>query len=212
MGNVVGSTTTNFCDFFSSPKNSYILGLWCADGYSRTSSVGISNTNPKIVEAFIHFFGEYFPKNRFKLGIYCPNCAHKIDQTILKQVEEPKKYSSEKATKPAYHFYVNSRPFLRDFEEARKNLRNLQRIDAIKAYLAGRFDGDGSINKDMKSHCRIVYGKRKEAEIDKYLFKKIGINETSIYHYKSANTFCLYIYRNQVNRFLEAVRPYSKRL
>ena len=135
-----------------------------------------------------------------------------IEKSILEVVEEAKKCLSEKATKANYHFYVNSRPLLIDFISARRNLKNLKNPDIIKAYFAGRYDGDGSVNRDLRSDCRIVYGRKKEAKLDKELLKKIGISRTNIYYYKSANTFCLYIYRDQTSRFLKSILPYSKKL
>ena len=82
----------------------------------------------------------------------------------------------------------------------------------MKAYFAGRFDGDGSISKDLRSDCRIVYTRKSEAEIDKKLLKRIGIDNTKIYYYQSAKTFCLYISRYEANKFLESILPLSLKL
>ncbi len=71
----------------------------------------------------------------------------------------------------------------------------------IKAYFAGRFDGDGSVDKDFRKDCRIVYGKLNEAEMDKKLLRRMGIRKTKIYYYKSAKTFCLYISRYETKKF-----------
>jgi hypothetical protein len=107
---------------------------------------------------------------------------------------------------------VNSRPLLREFRKAKKNLENLKEIKIIKAYFAGRFDGDGSIAGDFRSDCRIVYTRRFEAELDKKLLRKIGITKTTIYHYKSAKTFCLYVSRYEAKKFLRMIFPYSLKL
>ncbi len=101
---------------------------------------------------------------------------------------------------------------LREFKEARNNVSQLYGDDIISAYFAGRFDGDGSVDKNFKSDCRIVYGNKKEVEIDKTLIAKIGIDNTKLYYYKSANTFCLYISRYQARYFLERIYPYSVKL
>ena len=77
---------------------------------------------------------------------------------------------------------------------------------------AGRFDGDGSIDKNLRNDCRIVYGRQSEAEIDKKLLGRIGLTKTKIYYYKSANTFCLYISRYEVKKFLESILPHSLKL
>ena len=124
MGNTVGSTNTNFCNFFSNEKNSYILGLWCADSYWWSSSVGLSNTNQDLIKKFREFLERYFPEKRIK---FTNN-----------------------------HLFVNSRPLLREFVYAKNNLSGLKKSKIIKAYIAGRFDGDGSIDKNLRNDCRIV--------------------------------------------------------
>jgi len=55
-------------------------------------------------------------------------------------------------------------------------------------------------------------GKRKEAEIDKELLKRIGINNVKVYYYRTAKTFCLYISRYEVKKFLENILPHSLKL
>ncbi len=180
MGNTVGSTNTNFCNFFSNEKDSYILGLWCADGYWWSSSIGLSNVDLDLINVYRKFFKNIFPENRIRFN--------------------------------RNHLFVNSRPLLREFISARKNLEKLENENIIKAYFAGRFDGDGSVDKNLRSDCRIVYSNKKEAEIDKKLLEKIGIDNTKIYYYRTAKTFCLYISRYQANKFLENIYSYSIKL
>ena len=180
MGNTVGSIKANFCNFFSKKEDSYILGLWCADSYWWSSSIGLSNVDRDLINKFKEFLMKFFPESRIK---YNRN-----------------------------HLFVNSRPLLREFKEARNNVSQLYGDDIISAYFAGRFDGDGSVDKNFKSDCRIVYGNKKEVEIDKTLIAKIGIDNTKLYYYKSANTFCLYISRYQARYFLERIYPYSVKL
>ena len=180
MGNTVGSASTNFCNFFSNEKDAYILGLWCADGYWWSSSIGISNSDYDLVEKFRKFLREHFPVERIKFK--------------------------------DSHLFVNSRPLLREFRAGRKSLESLRQLKIIRAYFAGRFDGDGSIDENLRNDCRIVYTRQSEAETDKRLLKRIGISNTKIYYYKSAKTFCLYISRYEAKRFLDSILPYSLKL
>ena len=119
MGNTVGSTSTNFCNFFSKEEDAYILGLWCADSYWWTSSIGLSNTDPRLIDVFRRFLKRFFPKDRIKNN--------------------------------RNHLFVNSRPLLREFLSARNRLSELRKRNVVRAYIAGRFDGDGSIDKNLKS-------------------------------------------------------------
>lgn len=213
MDNTVGSASTNFCNFFSSEKDAYILGFWCADGYSRTSSVGISNTDSDLLKKFAQFLKEYFPIDRLRLRIYYPmEVDYKIDEKILECVRKIVRYPSKKAKKVGYHLYVNSRPLLREFREAKGTLERLKKVNIVKAYFARRFDGDGSIDKNLRNDCRIVYGRENEPEIDKKILKRIGISKTNVYYYKSAKTFCLYVSRYEAKKFLKEIWPYSLKL
>ena len=180
MGNTVGSTSTNFCNFFSNEKDAYILGLWCADSYWWASSIGLSNTDVDLINRFREFLKEHFSEDRIKFN--------------------------------RNHLFVNSRPLLREFIVAKKSLENFKKAKVIQAYFAGRFDGDGSIDKNLRNDCRIVYGRRSEAEIDKKLLKLIGINNIKIYYYKSAKIFCLYISRYEAKEFLDRILPHSLKL
>ena len=180
MGNTVGSTSTNFCNFFSNEKDAYILGLWCADSYWWASSIGLSNTNPDLIEAFRKFLKRFFPEKRIKFS--------------------------------RNHLFVNSRPLLREFRKAKDNLESLKKETIIKSYFAGRFDGDGSIDRNLRNDCRIVYGRKSEAEIDKEILRRIGISKAKIYYYKSAKTFCLYISRYETKKFLENIMSHSLKL
>ena len=180
MGNTVGSASTNFCNFFSNKKDAYILGLWCADSYWWSSSVGLSNTDPDLIGMFRKFLKRFFPENRIKFN--------------------------------RNHLFVNSRPLLREFISAKNSPDKLRNTKAIRAYIAGRFDGDGSIDKNLRNDCRIVYTRKSEAEIDKGLLKRIGISNVRVYYYKTAKTFCLYISRYEAKKFLESILPYSLKL
>src|SRR3989338_5728552 len=168
MGNTVGSINTDFWNL-KTKDDAYIVGLWCADGYHRTSSIGISNTKVDLINKF---------KRRTK----------------------------------AYHLYVNSRPLLRKFREFKNNILKFISKDMIFPYMAGRFDGDGSVAKDFYRDCRIVYSNLKEAKKDLMLMNSLGFKKMKIYNYRSAKTFCLYFSRLETHKFLSLIYPYSLRL
>lgn len=180
MGNTVGSTNANFCNFFEKQEDAYILGLWCADSYWWGGSVGLSNTDDDLIERFREFFLKIFPKERIKFN--------------------------------RHHLFVNCISLLREFREARKRLIDFTNSKLIKSYLAGRFDGDGCINKNLRKDCRIVYGNRGEAELDQSLLRRIGITQTKIYYYRTSLTFCLYISRYEAERFVKEIYPHSTKL
>ena len=191
MGDTVGSASTDFCKLVIDKNVAYAIGLWCADGYHRTSSIGLSNTDPDLIHTFSEFLLGLFPQERLKIRIY-----------------EPDAY---KRRTRAYHVYVNCRPLLRKFM-AYKNIELSLSRKFIPAYFAGRFDGDGSVATDFYRDCRIVYGSRREAERDFEFAKQIGFKNCKIYVYKKARTFCLYFSRMETNRFLSLIYPYSVRL
>jgi len=191
MGNTVGSANTDFWNL-KTKDDAYIIGLWCADGYCWTSSIGISNTDSDLIEKFREFFLKFFPVDRLKLMIYYPD-------------------KFKRRTK-AYHLYVNCRPLLRRFKEFKDNATKFINGDLILPYMAGRFDGDGSVAKDFYSDCRIVYGSLGEAQNDLALVLSLGFQKMKIYNYRTAKTFCLYFSRMETNKFLSLIHPYSVRL
>lgn len=192
MGNTVGSTNTDFCDLKIDGETAYIIGLWCADGHHRTSSIGLSNTNRELINRFSDFLLKLFGKDRLKMDIYLP------DQF--------------KRRTTAYHIYVNSRPLLRKFMSFKRNGFEPLSDDLIAPYFAGRFDGDGSVASDFYRDCRIVYGNSEEAEKDRALLIRLGFEKVKIYRYRTAKTFCLYISRLETKRFLSLIHRYSLRL
>ncbi|OGZ32763.1 MAG: hypothetical protein A3H02_02165 [Candidatus Niyogibacteria bacterium RIFCSPLOWO2_12_FULL_41_13] len=191
MGNTVGSINTDFWNL-KTKDDAYIVGLWCADGYHRTSSIGISNTKVDLIKKFEEFFLKFLPTERLKLRIYLPD-------------------KFKRRTK-AYHLYVNSRPLLRKFREFKNNILKFISKDMIFPYMAGRFDGDGSVAKDFYRDCRIVYSNLKEAQKDLMLMNSLGFKKMKIYNYRSAKTFCLYFSRLETHKFLSLIYPYSLRL
>mgnify|MGYP001594832009 CR=1 FL=1 len=192
MGNTVGSTNTDFCDLKLTKEVAYIIGLWCADGYTRTSSLGFSNTNPDLIERFSRFLLELFPRRRLRKDVYYPD--------------------NNKRRTTAYHVYVNCRSLVRLFIKFKRNPLDFIRGNLVSPYFGGRFDGDGCVGKDFYSDCRIVYGKEEEARNDLDLIRSLGFQRCKIYHYKAARTFCLYISRLETKQFLALIYPYSSRL
>lgn len=192
MGNTVGSTNADFRNLAQSEKNAYAFGLWCADGYHRTSSIGLSNVDIDLIGAFSSFLTSLFPVERLKMRIYEPD--DKLRRTR------------------AYHVYVNSRPLLRRFKAWKSNPSEFITRDLIAPYMAGRFDGDGSVGSDFHRDCRIVYGSQSEAEYDKLFLEQVGFSRSKIYYYQAARTFCLYISRLETGQFLSLIYSYSVRL
>ena len=61
-GQYRGSTNSNLYNFPKNKFETYILGLWCADGYSRSSSVGISNIDVDLIKLLKSFLKVIFLK------------------------------------------------------------------------------------------------------------------------------------------------------
>lgn len=187
----------------------YILGLWGADGYLRTSSIGLTSIYPKLIQRFRDFLLNYFPIQRLHLRVYLPRSIQTFNQTLL--TSNVRICSIHKAKHPAYHIYVNCRPFVRAFLFCVKQ-RKLSSKE-IPSYFAGRFDGDGSIAKDDQKDCRIVYTTHNEALLDQTLIHQWNSAiQTSIYYYKSARTHVLYVRKSSVKQFIDAIRQYSSKL
>ena len=186
----MGSPSASFCNFPKSTEDYYILGLWCADGYHWTSSIGLSNIDLALIQKFREFLLKLFPEDRIKLH----------------------QYTTGKRRYVGYKLYVNCRPLLRIFKEFKDDSeRKLSNADAIKAYMAGRFDGDGCISKDLRRDCRISYGNHTDAKLDSDLLKEIGI-VPKLYWYRTSNTFVIYISRFDAKKFIDAISKYSIKL
>ena len=185
MGNTVGREISLL------NKDSYILGLRLADGYWWSSSIGISNTDYRVIKRFKEFLEEKFPKERIKFRLY-------------------KASMMKKARLDLYHVYVNSRPLLRKFREVSK-LRYLINDDDLYKYFAGRFDGDGSVSKDMRTDCRIAYGSIEDAVEDKKLLERLKY-KPRLYCYKKANTYVIYLKPSEAKSFIRKIKPYSTKL
>ena len=73
----------------------------------------------------------------------------------------------------------------------------------LPAYLAGRIDGDGHVDRKYRTGIRIVYSDRKDAVRDLNLLKKLNDNPASLYYYKKANTWVIYFRK----KFLNEIQP-----
>lgn len=172
-----------------SAEDHYILGLWLADGYWWSSSVGLSSSDPRLIERFRAFLTRKAPNSVLKTRIYRP-------------------ISGQKRKKVAFHIYVNSRPLTRLIFSYKKGTLVIPKV-FIPAYLAGRIDGDGSIDIGNRTRVRITYSDRDDAERDAKVFGKANV---SLYHYMAAHTWVLYLRKKFWDKVLPKVKRYSVKL
>lgn len=205
--NTVGNWNVHFWEKY--PDDCYAFGLWCADGYHRSSSIGITNVDVRLVERFKEFLLKEFPESRLRLRVYHPH-GLKPDAKLFRHLSANfVSYPMRKSAHIALQLYLNSRPLLRLMQMSRKNVGLMSERQQVAAYFAGRFDGDGSVNADAKTYCRIAYSSREEAEIDQNLLTKIGISISSVYHYRHAQEYCLYISKNIAQSFIGLISRYA---
>ena len=181
----------------------YVLGLWCADGYWWSSSVGLSNVDGPLILRFGTYLTATLGRDRLRLRVYLQPREH-IPQTLSALTDRISICRPYKMERTAYHVYVNSRPLLRAFRRARSELITLTTSD-IGPYMAGRFDGDGS----WGSTPRIVYSRSDEAETDQCLLDRAGISHTSVLYYSKANEYSLYIHKRDWTGFSELIGPFA---
>jgi hypothetical protein len=181
----------------------YALGLWCADGYWWSSSIGLSNVEPDLIEHFGRYLIDNLSSDRLRLRVYRVT-GQPPDERLLAMTSRVSLRPAAKMRRTAYHVYVNSRPLLRRFLEARSRIEELPK-HLVGPYIAGRFDGDGCLG----STPRIAYTNREEAETDRKLLAKKGVARTSVLHYSKVNEFCVYVHRADLDRFIELIRSRS---
>ena len=191
------------------PKHCYAFGLWCADGYHRSSSIGITNVDMRLVKKFREFLVELFPPDRLRLRVYHPRHIIPDVEMFLEISEQIVSYPMRKCRQCAMQLYVNCRPLLRMMQRSRANVSEMTAREQVVAYFAGRFDGDGSVNADGKTYCRIVYTTESEARIDQKLLAKIGFEKTSVYEYKAAHAYVLYVSKTIAQEFITEISRYS---
>lgn len=184
MGNTVGSKF-----FFKTAEDFYILGLWLADGYWRSSSIGLTSVNLKLIDRFTEFLIRVTPNHTIKKRIY--------------PIKE-----GEKRKQTAIQVYINNRPLTRLFMSIKTGELNVP-PQKLLAYLAGRIDGDGHIDTKHRSGIRIAYSSNEDASRDQKMF---GETNVSLYQYTAARTFVLYLKKHYRNRIAKAIKKYSVKL
>ncbi|MBL7169465.1 MAG: hypothetical protein ISS48_00410 [Candidatus Aenigmarchaeota archaeon] len=174
---------------------SYILGLWAGDKYWRSSSIGLSNTNFKLLNKFKRFFiNSGFPIERLKLSVYVPENFEL--ENLNKQIKSlapnnTKFYKLKKGPRPTFILYINSRPLKREFFETLENVEfSMRNKKDVFEYLGGRFDADGHFDKN-KNRIRICYSKEQTAKKDKKIIKEIIGSYPKLKYYKAANEWIL---------------------
>src|SRR5919106_4259951 len=102
MRTLAGLTGLDECD-------AYVLGLWCADGYQRSSSIGLSNVDPLLIQRFGSYLSRVVGSDRLRLRIYALS-EEQVDERVLALTPKRSLCPPVKMRQPAYHVYVNSRP------------------------------------------------------------------------------------------------------
>jgi hypothetical protein len=157
----------------------YILGLWLADGYWRTSSIGLTSVTDDLIERFKKFLMNNFPERNIKYGKHC--------------------------------VYINMRSLVRIFMKFKSGDLIVPR-EFILAYLAGRIDGDGHVDRKHRSGIRIAYGSEFDAKRDESLLLAYQSNSVSLYRYKTARTWVIYLRKNFLQDILSKLSLYSWKL
>jgi hypothetical protein len=184
MGNTVGSKFS-----FKTAEDFYILGLWLADGYWWSSSIGLTSVDTKLIDRFCRFLLRVAPSYPIKKRTYGIDGKSKRKQT-------------------AFQVYINNRPLTRIFMAAKTELLHVP-SQYILAYLAGRIDGDGHVDKKHRSGIRIAYSDKEDAFRDRKLFGEVNV---SLYQYKAAKTFILYLRKHYRDKVLQEIKKYSLKL
>jgi len=183
MGNTVGSKF-----FFKTADDFYILGLWLADGYWRSSSIGLTSVNPQLIEKFTMFLKRVVFNYPVKKRVY--------------------KSTEGKRRQEAYQIYVNNRSLTRLFMSTKTGILHVPQRFLI-AYLAGRIDGDGHVDTKHRSGIRIAYSSNEDALRDQVMFGKTNM---SLYQYRAARTFVLYLKKHYRDKVLKGLSKYCIKL
>ncbi len=175
--------------FFNKAEDYYFLGLWLADGYWRSSSIGLTSVDYILINRFKLFLENKFPDKVIKKRIYLNDGISKRKQTAIQ-------------------IYINSRSATRLFKSYKTEEFNVP-LSAIPAYLAGRIDGDGHVDSVHRSGIRIAYGSLFDATRDQLFF---GTENVSLYHYTSAKTYVLYLKKHFRDKILNKLHLFSLKL
>ena len=175
--------------FFNTAEDFYILGLWLADGYWRSSSIGLTSVTPDLIDKFSKFLLRVAPSRLIKKRIYLVKDGEKRKQT-------------------AVQVYINNRPLTRLFMSLKTGVLQIPN-QYLLAYLAGRIDGDGHVDTKHRSGIRIAYSNEQDAIRDQQMFGEINV---SLYQYKAAGTFVLYLKKNFRDKISQEIKLYSLKL
>ncbi|MGZ4212431.1 MAG: hypothetical protein ACXVQV_04285 [Actinomycetota bacterium] len=194
--------------FVRDTTDAYALGLWCADSYWWSSSIGLSNVEPELVIRFGRYLGSILSPERVRVRVYQVE-GQAPDERVLDLARSRISIRpSFKMKRTAYHVYVNSRPLVRSFFDARRSVADMPE-PMVAPYLAGRFDGDGAFGTPRVPGIRIAYTTHEEASVDQLLLSRIGVEKTSLLHYARVNEWCVYIKKPDVSLFEERIERYS---
>ncbi len=141
----------------------WIAGLWAADkGNFAKGVVAINNKNIDILENFREMSLRNFD----------------IEISKFRQ----RKIQGYGTSNEVYFTRLPARRFIENLVENRERLSRME----ILAFLAGRFDGDGTVSKTGSSLC-IYYGNKEKGELkkDERMIKGLGFRTSS---YKCGNS------------------------
>lgn len=175
--------------FFKTAEDFYFLGLWLADGYWRSSSIGLTSVDSRLISKFSFFLSRIAPSSPIKKRVY------EVDGV-------------SKRKQQAIQVYINNRPLTRLFMLTKTGVLNIPH-QHLFAYLAGRIDGDGHIDTKHRTGIRIAYSTKVDALRDRELFGKAN---TSLYRYKTARTHVIYLKKHYRDIVLEKIKKYSVKL
>lgn len=194
----------------------YIFGLWSGDKYWWGSSIGLTNTNIRLIKIFREFFKQLgFNKKRIKLSVYTKSGSGVNKQKLSQLLQIPrnniKTYKFKKGRKDYFIIYVNSRQLKREFENRIERLEKVvSNTNSLFQYIAGRFDSDGYYSPKRKE-IRISYTTQKEVERDGNLVSKMSRIRPRIKFEKQANTWNLELTGKKWIKFIQQVLRFSKR-
>jgi len=155
----------------------------------RSSSIGLTSVTPVLLDRFTMFLRKVAPSHPLKRRIYQVDGKHKRKQM-------------------AVQVYVNSRFLTRLFMKLKIGVLPVP-TSYISAYLAGRIDGDGHVDTKYRTGIRIAYSSKEDALRDQRL---LGIANVSLYQYKAANTFVLYLRKHYREQILKDLQKFSVKL
>ena len=167
----------------------YSLGLWLADGYWRTGSVGLTSISQELIKRFSNFLMRVRPDRQLKYQIY----------------------STGKRKHTAICVYVNDSLLTNSLMSFKKKSLTIPRR-FLPAYFAGRVDGDGHWDQKHRTGLRIAYGSEFDARRDLNLLLEYDDNPASLYEYTRAGTWVIYFRKVFLRKILPKLRAYSVKL